>query len=124
MAGIDFIRDLAVVMAVAGIVGWVCQRIGLSLVVGYLAAGAIVGPHTPPFQLVKDLDRVQVLSQMGLVFLIFSIGLDLSFQRLRRLGFGIVLATAIGAILVFHGCRLFGAMAGWSHTQSLFLAAC
>src|SRR6476659_8290554 len=103
MTGIDFIRDLAVIMAVAGVVGWICQRFGLSLVVGYLAAGAIVGPHTPPFQLITDLDRVQVLSQLGLVFLIFSIGLDLSFQRLRRLGFSIVLATAVGAILVFNG---------------------
>jgi CPA2 family monovalent cation:H+ antiporter-2 len=122
MPGLDFIRDLAVVMGVAGAVGWICQRLGLSLVVGYLAAGAIIGPFTPPFQLVSDLERVQVLAQVGLVFLIFSIGLDLSFARLRRLGLSIVLATTIGAVLVFNGCRLFGTVAGWSGTQSLFLA--
>lgn len=122
MSAVDFIRDLAVVMGVAGVVGWICQRFGLSLVVGYLVAGAIVGPHTPPVQLVTDLDRIQVLSQLGLIFLIFSIGLDLSFQRLRRLGAGVVLATVIGAILVYHGCRLFGTVAGWTHIQSLFLA--
>ena len=97
MAGIEFIRDLAVVMLVAGIVGWICQRIGLSLVVGYLVAGAIIGPYTPPFQLVADSDRVQMLSQVGLVFLIFSIGLDLGLPRLRRLGLTVVSATIIGA---------------------------
>lgn len=122
MPGVDFIQDLAVVMIVAGAIGWLCQRIGLSLVVGYLVSGAIIGPYTPPFQLVTDLDRIQMLSQVGLVFLIFSIGLDLNFQRLRRLGFSVVLATVIGAILVFHGCRALGLALNWSHTESLFLA--
>ena len=109
-------------MIVAGAVGWLCQRIGLSLIVGYLLAGAIIGPFTPPFQLVTDLQRVQVLSQVGLVFLIFSIGLDLNFQRLRRLGLSVLLATVLGAILVFHACRLLGVALDWSHTESLFLA--
>ncbi len=122
MIGLEFIRDLAVVLGVAGAVGWLCQRFGLSLVVGYLAAGAIIGPYTPPFQFVTDVDRVQLLAQVGLVFLIFSIGLDLSFARLRRLGIPVILATVVGAVLVFNGCRLFGALAGWTHTQSLFLA--
>lgn len=122
MAGMEFIRDLAVVMVIAGAVGWICQRVGLSLVVGYLVAGAIIGPFTPPVQLVADLDRVQMLSQLGLVFLIFSIGLDLSFQRLRRLGVSIAVATVVGALLVFYGCRVAGLALGWSNTQSLFVA--
>ena len=52
MHGIDFIKDLAVVMLVAGLVGWACHRAGLSVVVGYLMAGMVVGPYTPPFSLV------------------------------------------------------------------------
>jgi CPA2 family monovalent cation:H+ antiporter-2 len=76
MTGIVFIRDLAVVLVTAGIAAWVCQRLGLSAVVGYLLAGAIIGPFTPPFALVADLDRVQTLAQIGLVFLVFSIGLN------------------------------------------------
>lgn len=122
MPGLEFIRDLAVVMVIAGAVAWVCQRLGLSLVVGYLLAGAIIGPFTPPFQLVASVERVQMLSQLGLVFLIFAIGLDLGFQRLRRLGLSVALATVVGAVLVFHGCRLLGLAAGWSSTQSLFAA--
>jgi monovalent cation:H+ antiporter-2, CPA2 family len=122
MSGLEFIRDLAVVMVIAGAVGWVCQRLGLSLVVGYLTAGAIIGPFTPPVQLVADLGRIQMLSQLGLVFLIFSIGLDLSFQRLRRLGISVAFATVLGALFVFYACRMLGFAFGWSTPQTLFIA--
>ncbi|MCW5560058.1 MAG: cation:proton antiporter, partial [Verrucomicrobiae bacterium] len=81
----------------AGIAGWICQRIGLSVVVGYLVAGILIGPHTPPFQLVGSVERVQMLAEFGLVFLIFSIGMGLSLGRLQRLGVSVALATPIGA---------------------------
>lgn len=123
MPGILFIRDLAVVLVVAGTVAWLCQRLGLSAVVGYLLAGMIIGPHTPPFALVTDLERVQTLAHVGLVFLIFSIGLNLSIGRLRRLGLPVLVATSIGAIVVLNGGRLFGWAIGWGDTGGLFLAA-
>ena len=123
MEGILLIRDLAVVLVTAGIAAWVCQRLGLSAVVGYLVAGAVIGPFTPPFAFVTDLDRVQTLAQIGLVFLIFSIGLNLSLSRLKRLGISTVVATVIGAILVMNGCRIFGWAMGWTTTASLFLAS-
>lgn len=59
VSGIELIRDLAVVLVIAGAAAWVCRKAGLSAVVGYLVAGAIIGPHTPPFALVSDLDRVR-----------------------------------------------------------------
>lgn len=117
----DFIRDLAVVIAVAGAAGWLCQRIGLSVVVGYLLAGAIVGPFTP-LQLVSDAEQVHLLSELGLIFLIFSIGLSLSFQRMRRLGLAVALAAVIEAVLLLSTGRLVGVALGWRHTESLFFA--
>ena len=51
MHGLHFIQDLAVVLVVAGAVGWICQRIGLSVIVGFLVAGIVVGPNSPPFAL-------------------------------------------------------------------------
>lgn len=122
MSGILFIRDLAVVMVIAGGSAWICQRLRLSAVVGYLVAGMVIGPHTPPFALVADLDRVQTLAQLGLVFLIFSIGLNLSLNRLRNLGVSLGMATAIGAILLLNVGRLFGWLQGWTVTTSLFLS--
>lgn len=123
MDGILLIRDLAVVLVVAGGAAWLCQRLGLSAVVGYLTAGALIGPYTPPFALVNDLDRIQTLAQIGLVFLIFSIGLNLSLNRLKRLGPSTAVATVITAFLVLSGTRLVGWITGWSPTASLFFAA-
>jgi len=123
VTGILLIRDLAVVLVIAGVAAWLCQRLGLSAIVGYLVAGAFIGPHTPPFSLVADPDRVQTLAQVGLVYLIFSIGLNLSISRIKRLGLSVMVATLIGAFLVLCGGRLFGWALGWSVSASLFLAA-
>ena len=120
--GAELIRDLAVVLLVAAATGWLCRRAGFSSVVGYLAAGMVIGPYTPPFQLVGSIDRVQMLADLGLVFLIFSVGLGLSLGRLQRLGWSLGLATLIGALLMLNCCGLVGEMLGWTWTQSLFLA--
>ncbi|MBL9137172.1 MAG: cation:proton antiporter [Verrucomicrobiales bacterium] len=122
MSGVLLIRDLAVVMLAAGVAAWVCQRLGLSVIVGYLIAGAVIGPYTPPFALVSDLDRVQTLAQLGLVFVMFSVGLNLSLSRIRRLGISVAIATFVGALVVLHVCRLIGYGAGWTATQGLFVA--
>lgn len=120
--GILFIRDLATVLVIAGAAAWLCQRLGLSVIVGYLLAGALIGPHTPPFALVTDMERVETLAQLGLVFLIFWIGLNLSLSRLRNLGFSVIAATVVAALLTLNACRLLGTLLGWSSTASLFLA--
>lgn len=123
MHGINFIQDLAVILLVAGVVGWVCQRIGLSVVIGYLVAGMVVGPYTPPVSLISSTDRIDTLAQIGLVFLMFSIGLRLSVRKLRRLGLSLMLATAAEAIVMFYLARLFGVVLDWSGRHAIFLAA-
>jgi CPA2 family monovalent cation:H+ antiporter-2 len=120
--GINFIQDLAIVLLAAGLVGALCKRAGLSVIVGYLAAGMIIGPYTPPFSFVTDVARIQTLSQVGLVILMFSIGLGLSLTKLGRLGLPTLIATGLGAFLVLHLTQLLGLMAGWSSLESLFVA--
>lgn len=117
-----FVRDLAVVLLVAAASGWLLQRLGLSAVVGYLVGGIVIGPFSPGLQLVSDENHIQLLAQMGLVFLMFAIGLGLSMARLQRMGLSIVAAVAISSILLFNLCRLFGAAMGWDGFQTLFLA--
>ena len=123
MHGINFIQDLAVVLVVAGVMGWVCQRFGLSVVVGYLVAGVVVGPFTPPFALVSDVGRIETLSQVGLVFLMFAIGLKLSLRKLRRLGFLMLAGVFAGSAVIYGLTRLGGVMIGLNSNESLFLAA-
>lgn len=117
-----FVRDLAVVLLAAAASGWLLQRVGLSAVVGYLLAGMVIGPFSPGIQLVSNSDHIQLLAQMGLVFLMFAIGLGLSLARLQRMGLSIVVAVGISSILLFNLCRAFGAMMEWSGFQTMFLA--
>jgi CPA2 family monovalent cation:H+ antiporter-2 len=114
---------------VAGLVGWLCHRLRLSVVVGYLAAGMLIGPYTPlaalsrSLSLVSSVARIETLSQMGLVFLMFSIGMKLSLRKLRRLGWPLVIATAVGAVVMYNISRLVGAGLGWGQVHTAFLAA-
>ena len=122
MHGILFIQDLAIILVVAWAVSWFCQRIGLSTVVGFLAAGILVGPGMPYLSLVSDIVGIETLAQVGLVFLMFSIGLRLSLRRLRRLGLPLVAAVFMGAAAMYYLSRLFSAVLGWNSTEGLFLA--
>ncbi|MEO7968219.1 MAG: cation:proton antiporter [Opitutus sp.] len=110
------------ILVVAGLMGWICQRMGLSVIVGFLVAGMVVGPYAPPFSLVSDPERIETLAQLGLVFLMFSIGMRLSLRKLRRLGLSLLLAAMVGSVLVYYLTRLLGAAMGWTSTESLFLA--
>ncbi len=123
MQGIDFIKDLAVVMLVAGLVGWACHRAGLSVIVGFLAAGMVIGPFTPPFSLVTDIGRIETLAQVGLVFLMFSIGMKLSLRKLRRLGLPLLVATAVTALIVYNLSRLGSPLLGFSGEAAVFFGA-
>jgi monovalent cation:H+ antiporter-2, CPA2 family len=122
MHGILFIQDLAVILVVAGIAGWLCQRVGLSVVVGFLIAGILVGPGMPYLALVSDVGRIETLAQVGLVFLMFSIGLRLSLRKLRRLGLPLLAAVFGGATAMYYLSRLLAASLGWNSTEGLFLA--
>lgn len=123
MHGINFIQDLAIVVLAAGIMGAICKRIGLSVIVGYLLAGILVGPHTPPISLIHDVDSIETLSQVGLVFLMFAIGLELSLTKLKRLGLPILITTALGAFFVLNLTQFLGSFVGWTSLQGLFIAS-
>ena len=85
----DFLKDLAVVLSVAAVTTVLFQRLRLPVVLGYLLAGLIVGPHLAlplPPSLLADIDTIQALSELGVIVLMFSIGLEFSIRRLVRLG--------------------------------------
>jgi len=123
MDSINLIQDLAIVLLAAGLASMLCKRIGLSVIVGYLVAGIIIGPHTPPFSFVLDVQRIETLSQLGLVFLMFAIGLGLSLSKLHKMGIATLLATGLGAFFVLNLTQLLGALLGWPPSKTLFVAA-
>ncbi|MBL9202424.1 MAG: cation:proton antiporter [Opitutaceae bacterium] len=121
--GVSLIQDLAIVLLAAAVAGALCRRIGLSVIVGYLVAGVVIGPYTPPFSFIQDQVRIQTLSQVGLVFLMFAIGLGLSLTKLARMGWATPVATFLGAFLVFDLTKVLGYAAGWSGLHTFFIAA-
>lgn len=119
--GALFIRDLAVILVAAGVFGWICQKVKLSVVVGYILAGILVGPHTLP-GLMSSAANIETAGQVGLVFLIFSIGLKLSLRRLKAMGLPLLLAALLGAGFVYYLTRVAGGVVGWTGMETLFLA--
>ncbi|MGZ0656861.1 cation:proton antiporter domain-containing protein [Coraliomargarita sp. W4R72] len=117
------IQDLAIVLIAAGLSGWVCKRLGISVIVGYLAAGILVGTPQVTFPYVTDGARIQLLAQLGLIFLMFSIGLGLGLRKIKQIGLGVVLATATTAMLVLMLTRGVAFLLGIDEATALFLGA-
>src|ERR1700735_309797 len=117
------ILDLTIMLSVAGIVVLLFQRIRQPVVLGYLVAGMIIGPYTPPSGFVTDLHNIKILSELGVIFLMFSLGLEFSFHKLMKVGFS-ALTTGLFdvSMMVLLGYTA-GALIGWQYTDRLFLGA-
>ncbi len=117
------LRDLAVVMIVAGVVTLIFHRLRQPVVLGYILAGVIVGPHTPPFPLIVDEHSIETLAELGVVFLMFSLGMDFSLRMLKKVGLTAFLGAAVEIVgMIWIGFAL-GQLLGWSRMDSLFLGA-
>ena len=115
------IQDLAVILGVAGIVSLTFQRIGQPVILGYLVAGVIIGPHTPPFELVTDEAGIRVWSELGIVFLMFSLGLELGFGQLIKAGRTALITAPVEVIFMTGAGYLAGRLVGWTVPNSIFL---
>src|SRR5678816_1569842 len=92
---IAFLQDLAVVMIAAGLVTVLFHRFKQPVVLGYILAGFIIGPHTPPFSLVTTEESINTLADIGVILLMFSLGLEFSLGKLRKVGGTAVLAASL-----------------------------
>src|SRR4051794_27579113 len=108
------IQDLAVILGVAALVTLVFQRIRQPVVLGYIIAGTIVGSFTTKFRLVTDLPGIQVWADLGIIFLMFSLGLEFSFRKLTRVGISASL-TSVFEVLCMNAIGFAcGRALGWS----------
>ncbi|HEX9894043.1 MAG TPA: cation:proton antiporter [Gemmatimonadales bacterium] len=117
-----FLRDLTIVLTVAAVTTVLCQRLRLPVVVGYILAGVVTGPSTP-LHLVADTTWIRTLSELGVILLMYSIGLEFSLRRLGRLlpitGPAAAIETGLMVALGYLG----GQVAGWTPLESLFTGA-
>src|SRR5690606_4585204 len=115
------IEDLALILIVAAITTLLFRKIKQPLVLGYIIAGLLVGPHLSLTPSVVDTENVETLAEIGVIFLLFSLGLEFSFKKLVRVG-GSASVTAFVEIIVITTLGYFvGKWMGWSTMDSLFL---
>ena len=120
MHEIEFIRDLACVMLAAGVVVVVFPRLRLPVLLGYIVAGVLIGPHMP-WRFLTDQRTMQSIANLGVVLLMFTLGLDSNLRKLRALGAGVMLAALVEVgFMLWLGIEI-GRLAGMSPRESLFL---
>ena len=115
--------DLALILVTAGITTVIFKWLKQPLVLGYIIAGLLIGPYFPWFPVVSDHQSVETWSEIGMVFLLFAIGLEFSFKKLKKQA-GTVGITALTELVSM--CLigfLLGKLLGWSQMDSIFLGA-
>lgn len=123
MHGAEFIQDLAVIMLIAGVVTVLFNRFKQPVVLGYILAGVIIGPHTPPFELIQDDRTIKIVAELGVVFLMFSLGLEFNLKKLSSVGItAFIVAMAEIALMTWLGYEI-GLYFNWNAMDSLFLGA-
>jgi len=118
----EFLTALATVLCVAGLMTVLCQWLRQPVVLGYVLAGLVVGPHVP-VPLVADRGVVQTLSELGVILLMFSLGLELRFARLAKLAPTAGITALIECSAMFWLGGAVGEWLGWSARESLFAGA-
>lgn len=120
---IVFLQDLAIVLVVAALTSLLFQRLKFPLVFGLLAAGVIVGPNTPPVSLVQDEANLQTLADLGVVLILFGLGLDFNLRTIRRVGAAAAAVVLIEVVLMLWVGFEVGLLLGWSRLDAIFLGA-
>jgi CPA2 family monovalent cation:H+ antiporter-2 len=122
MHGIELLHDLAVVMLIAGVTTILCHRLKQPVALGYIVAGVIIGPYTP-IKMVGNEETIRGLGDMGVVLLMFSLGLEFSLRKLTRVGLSAFVAALLEiALMIWLGYEV-GRAFGWTTMDSVFLGA-
>ena len=97
------VQDLAVIMIVASVMALISYKLKQPLVIGYIIAGIIIGPHTPPFSLIWNMDILNLLAEIGIILLLFVVGMEFPIEKLRNIGKKasiIAIAEALGTFAI------------------------
>lgn len=115
------ITDLALILVVAAAVTLLFRQLKQPLVLGYIIAGFLVGPHFGFFPSVLDDHNIETLAKIGVIFLLFSLGLEFSFKKLMRVGGSATITAGVEIAFITITGYLVGKVLGWSTMDCLFL---
>ncbi len=116
------IVDLVIALGAALLGGAVAQRLGQPVLIGYIVAGILIGPNTPG--LVAEIANVETLASLGVAFLMFTIGVELSFSELRRVRYLAIFTGGLQIPLTIAVGLLAGLAIGWSWQAAAVLGGC
>jgi CPA2 family monovalent cation:H+ antiporter-2 len=119
----NIITDLGLILAVAAATTLLFKKIRQPVVLGYIIAGVLVGPHFSLFPTVMDEQGVKTLSDIGVIFLLFSLGLEFSFKKLVKVGGSASVTALIEIGLMIAISYYVGKFLGWSTMDCIFLGA-
>ncbi len=117
----DLIKDLALILMVAGAVTLIFKKLRQPLVLGYIVAGFVVSPHMPYTMSVLDKADIQTWADIGVMFLLFSLGLDFSIKKILKVGMAPVIATITIIFSMISLGLAVGHGFGWSKMDCIFL---
>lgn len=116
------VMDLAVIMFVAAIMMAITYKLKQPMVIGYILAGMIIGPYTLPFSLVSSIETINLMAELGIIMLLFGVGIEFPIAKLRSIGrvsLVVALSEALGTLMiVFFTAQTLG----FSFFDSMFLA--
>ncbi|MCD8269943.1 MAG: cation:proton antiporter [Parabacteroides sp.] len=117
----DLISDLALILISAGIITLLFKWLKQPLVLGYIVAGLLAGPYIHIFPTVVDIENINLWAEMGVVFLLFALGLEFSFKKLMNVGSTAFITAMTEVITMLIVGYLIGYLLGWSAMNSIFL---
>lgn len=115
------VKDLALILMVAGLVTIIFKKLKQPLVLGYVVAGFLVSPHMPYIMSVADRSNIQTWGDIGVMFLLFSLGLDFSFKKIVKMGASPIIATCTIVFCMMLLGMVTGHLFGWSRMDCIFL---
>lgn len=118
---LKLVSDLALILISAGIVTIIFKLLRQPLVLGYIVAGFLVGPHLNIFPTVADIASIEVWSEIGIIFLLFGLGLEFSFKKLFTVGSKAFVTAIIEILSMIAVGVLLGFIMGWGVMESIFL---
>ena len=116
------VQDFAIIMVVASVMALVSYRLKQPMVIGYIAGGMIIGPHTPPFSFILHPEILNLLAEIGIVLLLFVVGLEYPIAKLRSVGRRALIIAFSEAFGTFGLGFAVGQIIGMTLFDSLFIA--
>jgi CPA2 family monovalent cation:H+ antiporter-2 len=119
---VNILQDFAIIMIVAAIMTIISYKLKQPLILGYIGAGIIIGPHTPPFNLISNIDVLNLFSEIGIILLLFTVGMEFPIQKLKNVGKRATIITVVEQLGTLIAGYFAGQALGFSFYNSIFMA--